>query len=147
MVIGSSTSAQNQANKMYKMCMEARGYILKDKDAIYQHEVYQPEGQPGDYKVDQRVDWCRKWTESDPNNDSAWYCLGVAYNDLKRYDDAIEAFRQAIRIRPKNADAWYALGNAYNISGNHTDALEAVRELRPLDPQKADKLIFNLIVP
>jgi tetratricopeptide (TPR) repeat protein len=92
------------------------------------------------------VDWCQKWTKSEPGNTIVWHNLGVAYSRLNRHKDAIEAFRQALRINPKDADAWHSLGATYYFSGNRTAALDAVRELRLLDPAKADEL-FNLIVP
>ena len=92
------------------------------------------------------LDWCQKWTKSEPNNANAWYGLGIAYGWLKRYDDAVEALRQAIRINPEHALAWYILGATYAHSGNKTAAMNAVQELRRLDPERADKL-FNLIVP
>ena len=41
------------------------------------------------------LEWCRKWTKSEPENADAWNELGIAYNDLNRYNDAIEAYRQA----------------------------------------------------
>ena len=47
------------------------------------------------------LDWCRKWTKSEPKNADAWYNLGIAYVNLNRYNDAIEAYRQALRINPK----------------------------------------------
>ena len=92
------------------------------------------------------IDWCRKWTETEPKNAEAWNNLGLFYGNLERNDDAIDAYRQALRIKPKYADAWCNLGVDYYVSGNRSAALEAVRELRSLDPEKADKL-FNLIVP
>ena len=90
--------------------------------------------------------WCREWTNSEPENANAWYGLGIAYGNLTRYRDAIDAFRQAVRITPTYARAWYNLGVAYGKSGNRTSALDAVRVLRRLDPPTADKL-FNVIVP
>ena len=92
------------------------------------------------------LDWCGKWTKSEPKNADAWYKLGIAYGILERYNDAIEAYRQALRINPKDADAWNNLAISYALSGNRTAALDAVRELRRLDPESADR-IFNLIVP
>ena len=92
------------------------------------------------------LDWCRMWTDSEPENPAAWYNLGITYYDVRRYKDAIEAYRHAIGIDPKDAVAWYNLGDAYGHSGNRTAALGAVRELRRLDPALADKL-FNLIAP
>ncbi len=70
----------------------------------------------------------------------------MAYQKLKRYNDAIKADRRAIRIDPKYADAWFCLGGAYFFSGNRTAALGADRELRRLDATMADEL-FNLVVP
>jgi cytochrome c-type biogenesis protein CcmH/NrfG len=76
----------------------------------------------------------------------AWDSLGCAYYKLSRHNDAIEAYRQALRINPEDAKAWYILGLTYGVSGNRVAALDAVRELRRLDPAMADKL-FNWIVP
>jgi Flp pilus assembly protein TadD len=64
---------------------------------------------------------------------------------LSRYREAIEAYREAVRLKPDDADAWNNLAVAYAQSGNRSAALEAVKELRRYDPQKAEKL-FNLIV-
>ncbi|MBP1776661.1 MAG: repeat-containing protein [candidate division NC10 bacterium] len=92
------------------------------------------------------LDWCRKWTNSEPENANAWFGLGVAYGKLTRYQDAIDAFRQAVRVNPTYARAWYNLGVAYGKTGNRTSALDSVQALRQLDPASADKL-FNVIVP
>jgi Trypsin-like peptidase domain/Tetratricopeptide repeat len=92
------------------------------------------------------LDWCRKWTSSEPKDAYAWCSLGIAYGNLGRFNDATEALRQAIRIKPEYVNAWYMLGFTYTLSGNKTAALDVVRELRRLDPAQADSL-FNLIVP
>jgi hypothetical protein len=91
------------------------------------------------------LNWCLIWTKSEPENAYAWFGLGRAYNGLNRYNDAIDAFWQTLRIDPGDAAAWYNLGSVYFHSGNRTTALQAVKELRRLDPAMADKL-FNLIL-
>jgi len=53
--------------------------------------------------------------------------LGVAYGGLGLYRDAIEAFKQAIRIDPDYADAHHGLGQAYLIIGNKNSALNRIR--------------------
>ena len=35
--------------------------------------------------------------------------LGVAYGKLGRHQEAIEAYREALRLEPDNADVWYNL--------------------------------------
>jgi cytochrome c-type biogenesis protein CcmH/NrfG len=77
---------------------------------------------------------------------SGWTALGGVYEDLKRYDDAVEAYRQVDKIFPDNASALWNLGHAYALSGNKTAAMDVVRKLRRLNRTDADKL-FNLILP
>jgi tetratricopeptide (TPR) repeat protein len=72
--------------------------------------------------------------------------LGIAYTKLDRPTEAIEAYREALRLKPDDADSWYNLGAAYANSGNRSASLAAVKELRRQDPQKAEKL-FNLMKP
>jgi len=84
------------------------------------------------------LDWCRKWTKSEPEYADAWYNLGNAYDYLKRYNDAIEAYRQALRINPKDADAWWSLGFAYRSLERYNDAIEAYRQALGINPEFAE---------
>jgi len=83
------------------------------------------------------LDWCRKWTKSEPEDADAWFNLGVAYVDLNRYNDAIEAYRKALRIDPEDANAWYSLGVAYTLLNRYNDAIEAYRQALRIDPEDA----------
>jgi hypothetical protein len=44
--------------------------------------------------------WCEKWVQSEPKNAMAWLRLGSAYLGLGRYNDTINALRQAQRLNP-----------------------------------------------
>ena len=70
--------------------------------------------------------------------------LGTAYGELGKYEEAIEAFRQAIRINPDYADAHYNLGLTYLILKDNGSALEQYKILKKLDSERANQL-FNLI--
>ena len=70
--------------------------------------------------------------------------LGIAYGNLGRYQDAIEAYKQAIRIKPDYAEAHYNLGIAYLVTGDKDSALEEYKILKTLDAEKANEL-FKLI--
>lgn len=71
------------------------------------------------------LDWCLKWTKSESKDAIAWYHLGVTYYDLNRYNDATEAYHQAIRIDPEYASAWINLGSSYYNLNRYDDAIKA----------------------
>jgi tetratricopeptide (TPR) repeat protein len=58
--------------------------------------------------------------------------------------EAIEAYKQAIRIKPDYAEAHYRLGLVYLLIGNKSSALDQYKILKNLDNDSANQL-FNLI--
>ncbi|MCK5512456.1 MAG: tetratricopeptide repeat protein, partial [Thermodesulfovibrionia bacterium] len=54
--------------------------------------------------------------------------------------EAIEAFKQAIRIKPDYAIAYYNLGVAYLNLNDRGSALEEFKILKELDTELANKL-------
>jgi tetratricopeptide (TPR) repeat protein len=84
------------------------------------------------------ADWGKKWAESSPESQFAWNCLGMAYIHLKRYSDAIDAYRQGLRINPDNAVAWYNLGVAYGNLKRYKDAIDANRQALRINPEDAN---------
>ena len=89
------------------------------------------------------LDWSLKWTKSEPENALAWYNRGYAYDELKRYNDAIEALQQAVRIDPEYAAAWNNIGAAYVELKRYNDAIEALRQAVRFDPEDANSW-YNL---
>ena len=69
------------------------------------------------------LDWCQKWTKSQPESALAWNNLGLAYRNLNRHNDAIEAYRQALRIDPAYSSAWNNRGNAYAVLMRYPDVI------------------------
>ena len=87
----------------------------------------------------------QKATVKNPDNADAWSEVGYCYSSLGRHQDAIEAYKQAIRIKPDLAGAHYNLGLVYLlIIGDKGSALEEYKILKTLDAELANKL-FNLI--
>lgn len=66
-----------------------------------------------------------------------WNGLGLAYSELKRTDEAIEAFLEATRIDFNEPKAWDNLGVAYTHKGDAVKALDAFKKAYSLNP--ADK--------
>ena len=88
--------------------------------------------------------WCQRWTKTEPGNAWAWYNLGGGtYDDLDRHEDAIEAYKQAIRVDPEHAIVWTNLGTVYEDLNRHNDAIEAHLQAIKIDPENA-KAWYNL---
>ncbi len=81
------------------------------------------------------LDWCEKWVQSEPKNALAWLRLGSAYLGLGRYNDTVNALRQAQRIDPNVAETWGKLGVAYVKLSRYNEAVEAYRHALSIDPQ------------
>jgi tetratricopeptide (TPR) repeat protein len=52
-----------------------------------------------------------------------------------KYDEAIKAYDEAIRLKPDYANTWYNKGLALKDQGNYTDALEYFEKTLELDPE------------
>jgi hypothetical protein len=55
----------------------------------------------------------------------AWHNLGINYYKRNMYKEAIEAYRQALRINPEDARTWFNLGNVYYQLRDYDDAIES----------------------
>ena len=75
-----------------------------------------------------------------PDDADAHYNLGVAYVQLDRYEEGIDAFKQAIRIQWDLAKAHHAVGGAYWMVGDKEAALDEHRILKELDRNLANEL-------
>jgi tetratricopeptide (TPR) repeat protein len=66
--------------------------------------------------------------------------LAATQFQLKKYDDAIESFRQSIRLKPDFGRAYYNLGRTLLVMGNRDAALEQYTILTNIDQNWAEKL-------
>ncbi|MGD0784832.1 MAG: tetratricopeptide repeat protein [Sedimentisphaerales bacterium] len=71
------------------------------------------------------------------NNYIAYNNIGLTYNDLGRYAEALDDFRQAIKIKPDYEIAYYNLGNAYSNLGRWPQAMDAYKQAIRIDPNYA----------
>ena len=68
------------------------------------------------------------------------YLLGESYGDLRRYDEAAAAYKQALAMNPKFPAAWFGLSRTYSNLGRVEDAREARLALEKIDPKLAQRL-------
>lgn len=68
-----------------------------------------------------------KMLDEDPYNLDYWLNLGNAYNQLNRFNDAIDALDYALAIDPDNLDAMFVKGHSYALLKNEEKALQLYR--------------------
>ena len=77
------------------------------------------------------------------NNWLAYNNLGVIYDNSGRGAEAIENFKQAVKLKPDFANAPYNLGVAYGKLGRHQEAIEAFKQAIRIDSNYA-QVHYNL---
>ncbi len=66
------------------------------------------------------MDFCKFGLECNSKNSHLWNTLGVIYFNLEKYDNAADAFENAISINPYYYDALFNLRDTYAELGNKT---------------------------
>ena len=86
------------------------------------------------------LDWCQQWSKSEPNDSSAWHCLGYGYLNVKQYNDSVAAYLQTVRVNPEDADGWSNLGFVYAELKRYNDAVESYLHALRIRPGDVDCL-------
>jgi S1-C subfamily serine protease len=66
-----------------------------------------------------------------------WFNLGYAYSSAGRKTDAVNAYKEAIKIKPKLINAHFNLGNVYGRLGRNKEAIESYKQALRLKPNYA----------
>ncbi len=77
-----------------------------------------------------------KTLEMEPNFTAAQYMLGLAYEQLNRYEEAIFSLETARRGSGNNPASLAALGHAYARVGKKPEAQQALEELREMSARR-----------
>jgi tetratricopeptide (TPR) repeat protein len=68
----------------------------------------------------------------------SYYLMGGAYSDLGQYKEAIENYREAIKLKPDLSKPYYNLGLAYVASNRVADAVAEFQQAVQLKPDYAE---------
>jgi len=64
-------------------------------------------------------------------------------HDIKRYDEAIEAFYEFLLLEPENEDAYFLIGKSYFEMGNYYIAIKCYNKVLKINPKHSDAL-YNI---
>ena len=76
----------------------------------------------------------QKKVQQNPNDAETHFELGIIYNNLSFYKDAIFSYKEAIRIKPDFLDAHFNLGLTYEKLGYYQDAISSYKEALKINP-------------
>ena len=80
----------------------------------------------------------QKAKETNPQDADIWFQIGYCYGNLGRYDEEIESYKQAIRIKPDFVEAHNNLGVSYGKLGRYQDEIEACKQAIRINPDSAE---------
>ena len=81
----------------------------------------------------------KQYLQTHPDSSSdAWFYAGACYGELGLHQEALQAYKQAIRLKPDDAEAHCGLGWAYGELGLHQEALQAHKQAIRLKPDFAE---------
>lgn len=63
------------------------------------------------------------------------HAAGARQYKLGQYKEALEAFKQAVRLTPNHAESYYYLGMTYSRLGRYIEAVKAFKSVIDLDPK------------
>lgn len=88
--------------------------------------------------------WDQGTVKKDPRYPNAYFQIGYCNAQLRHYEGALEAYKQAIRIKPDFMIAHFFLGLAYLELRDKNSALKEYKILKDLDRNYAKDLL-NMI--
>lgn len=82
----------------------------------------------------------RTVVRNDPRNPYAYYYIGASMLEVGRFDEAVDAYKAALRLSPRYLAARIGLSHAVRISGEPTLAMEHAQRALEQCPGDGDAL-------
>jgi len=77
---------------------------------------------------------------SEPKNASAHFNLGLTLYNAGRYSEAIESYKEVVKLRPTLAVAYFNLGLTYYAINDKPAAMAQYETLKGIDAEMAKQL-------
>lgn len=84
--------------------------------------------------IKEAVPYLETLAKTSPDNVQVLYNLGIAYSELRQFDEAIIRLKRAVQLDPAHAHAWTGIGVAYQRMGKRELALEPMQRAVEADP-------------
>lgn len=99
-----------------------------------QHGTGNESAQGAEREIGAEEEQLAKQIEINPRSAATWEALGTLYKSAGRYEEAVQAFEQAISIEPGTVSYYHDLGLVYSARGYNKDAYNSFQKVLELDP-------------
>jgi tetratricopeptide (TPR) repeat protein len=97
-------------------------------------------------RLNAAIQFLKAATETNPKFGRAFLVLGFSYYQLRRYEEALSAYRRVLEIHPKAANTYYSIALCYLNMGKKKEALDCANEALKIDPNnKEARLLIDRI--
>ena len=84
---------------------------------------------------EKQIEYYSKCLKLDPKNVDAWNNIGIAFDDLGRYEEAIRCYDRALEIDPRDAAVWNNKGVTLGKLGRYEEAIRCYDKALEIDPE------------
>ena len=140
--LGLNLIRQKNFKEATEILEKALAQGLKAKEALFElASAYE------ELKVyDQAAVYYQKYVQSEPEHPwNGWFKLAQAYQKNNEVEKAIEAYRQALKLRPEDINSNYNLALLLAASQQYTEAEQAYKKLIELNPRDS-VFYYNQII-
>lgn len=86
-------------------------------------------------EIAEAVPMLESLSKTAPDDVNILYNLGIAYSELRQYDEAIIRLKKAVRLQPSHAHSWVGIGVAYMRMGKRDQAVEPLTKAVEVAPK------------
>ena len=94
-------------------------------------------------KFEKSVLYADKAKNVDPIPPQFWHYKGLALHEMKKYDEAIDAYNEALTLKPNDAEVLYDLSKSHMNYGDIDKCLELLDQACKLDAGKRKRLLVD----
>ena len=98
-----------------------------------------------DKQPDQALRYYAKARECNPNDPVIINNAATVLFEQKKYNEAMQGFMDAVRLKPDYADALMNIGSCYGLMGNYREALTWFDKAIAVDPGLAQAYFFSAV--
>ncbi len=89
-------------------------------------------------KPDTAIATCKSILEKNPTDGTAFVIIGDAYQQMGKYEDALENYQKGVEVSSDLEDAWHKLASYHLAQGNIPEAMEVMNTAVKAVPGSAD---------